>query len=80
MLDHLNENNRRHGKPSSSKNLREVVIRVVEEEEEDAKSYLNNVTTYTSFQSLVTINTQKKDINMSYEIGLASSILAETIK
>ena len=34
ILDHLNKHNHCHGKPLSSKNLREAVIRAMEEEEE----------------------------------------------
>ena len=56
MLDHLNGHNRRHGTPLSSKKLQEEVIRVVEEEEEDAEPNFNNVTTYTSFKYTVAIN------------------------
>ena len=80
MLDHLNEHNRRNDKPLSSKNLRESVIRVMEEEEKDAKCNVNNVTANNSFQSPVAINAQKKDTNVSYERQLDLGILAETIK
>ena len=52
----------------------------MEDEEKDAERNVNNVTTYTSFQSPVTINAQKKYANVAYERRIASGILAETIK
>ena len=45
MLDNLKKHNRRHGKPLSSKNLREVATRVMEEEEKCDKININNVIT-----------------------------------
>ena len=80
MLDHLNEHNPHHVKPLSSKNLREAVIRFMEEEEEYAKLNVNNFNTDTSFQSPVATNAQKKDTNVSYERRLASDIIVEMIK
>ena len=50
------------------------------EEEEDAKSNVNHVTTDTLFHYPVAINAQKKDTNVSYERRIASDILAERIK
>ena len=52
----------------------------MEEEEEEIKSNVNNITKDTSFQSPVAMNAQKKDANISYERQLDSGILAETIK
>ena len=52
----------------------------MEEEEKYVKHNINNVTTYTLFQSLVTINAQTKDANLKYEREIASGILEETIK
>ena len=80
MLDNLNEHNRRHVQRLSSKNLQEAVIRVIKEEEEDAKSYVNNVTMDTSFQSPVATNVQNKYAKISLDRRLASGILAETIR
>ena len=83
MLDSLLDDNDRHGTPSSSKKLQEVVIRVMaetEEEKKDAERNVNNVTMDTLFQSPVTINTQRKDANLTNEIKIASGIHAETIK
>ena len=67
MLDQLIKNNHRHGTPMSNKNLRKAVIRVMEDEEKDAKRNVNNVTKDTLFQSPVTVNAQKKDVNMTCE-------------
>ena len=39
MLDHLNDYNERHGERLSSEKLRDSVIRVMEEEEEDANNF-----------------------------------------
>ena len=64
MLDSLPDHNDRHGTPLSSKKLQEAVIRVKEEtegEEKYSKRNVNNVTMDTLFQSLVTINRQRKD-------------------
>ena len=80
MLDSLIEHNCCHGTPMSNKNLRETVIRVMEDEEKYAERNVNNVTTDTFFQSPVTINAQNKDANMTYERQIASGIIADTIK
>ena len=52
----------------------------MEYEEKYAKRNVNNVTTYTSFQSPVTINAQKKYANVTYERRIASDIISERIK
>ena len=52
----------------------------MEDKEKDAEHNVNNVTTYTSFQSPVTINAQNKYANVTYERQIASDILSETIK
>ena len=80
MLDHLNEYNDHHGQKLPNKKLRDAVIRVTEEEEEEIKSHINNITIDTSFQSPVAMNAKKKDANMSLEIRLTSGVLAKTIK
>ena len=80
MLDHINEYNECHGKQLSSKKLQEAILRVMEEEEEEIKSNVNNIIAETSFQSPVAMNAQKKYANTSYERRLASGILEETIK
>ena len=64
----------------SSKRLRDAVIRVMKEEEEEIESNINNITMDTSFQSPVAMNSQNKDANMSLERRLPSIIIAETIK
>ena len=78
-MDHLNKHNRHHGKPLF-KNLQEAVIRIMEEEEDDAKNNVNNVTKDTSFQSPVSVSAQNKYANITYERRMESGILAETIK
>ena len=49
MLDHLNEYNDRHGQRLSSKKLKEAVLQVMEEEEEEIERNINNITCDTSF-------------------------------
>ena len=80
MLDHVNDYNECHGERLSSEKPRDAVIRVMEEEEEDAPNNVNNITTDTSFHSPVDMNVQNKDTNISYESRLTSGILAETIE
>ena len=80
ILDHLNEYNDRHGQVLSNKNLKEAVIRVFQEEEEDSKRNINNITCDTSFKSPVTMNVKKKDAKFSLERRLASGVLAEIVE
>ena len=63
MLDYLNEYHDRQGQKLSSKNLKEAVLRIMEEEEEEIERNINNITCGTSFQSPVCMNVQKKDEN-----------------
>ena len=51
-----------------------------EEGEEYSKRNVNNFTMNTFVQSPVTINTQRKDANVSNERRIASDINVETIK
>ena len=80
MLDHLNEYNDRHSQILSSKNFKEAVLRVMEEEEEEIERNINNITCDTSFESPVTMNVQKKDANWSLERRLAAGVLAEMVE
>ena len=64
----------------SHKKIRESVIRVMEDEEKYAERNVNNVTTYTSFQFPVTIDSQKTYANVTYERQIASGIIVETIE
>ena len=52
----------------------------MEDEEKDSECNVNNVNMDTFFHSHTTINSQKKDANVTYERRIASGILAETIK
>ena len=73
ILDSLLDHNYPH------KKLQEAVIRVMEEteyEEKYSKRNANNVTMDNFIQSPITINTQKKDANMSNERRIASDIHA----
>ena len=63
ILDHLNGYQDRHIRILSSKNLKEAVPRVMEQEEEEIEPNINNITCNTSFQSPVTKNVQNKDAN-----------------
>ena len=58
MLDHLNEYHDRCGQILSSKNLKEAVLCVMEEEEEEIERNINNITCNNSFQSPVAMNVQ----------------------
>ena len=80
MLYYLLEHKHRHNTPLSSKNLQEAVRRVTEEEEKYAKRNVNNVTTFTLFQSPIAINAQNKDANVKNERKIASGIHEKTIK
>ena len=80
MLNYLLKNNDRHGTPFSIKKLQEVVSRFTEEEEKYAERKVNNATMDTLFQSPVTINTQRKDTNVTNERPIAADIHAETMK
>ena len=75
-----NEYNDCHGLILSSKNIKEAVLHVMEEEEEEIKLNTNNITCDTSFQSPICMNVQKKDANWSLERQLASGILAEMVE
>ena len=44
ILDHLNKYQDRHGQILFSKNLKEAVLQVMEQEEEEIKRYINNIT------------------------------------
>ena len=61
ILDNLNKYNDSHGQILSSKNLKEAVFRVMEEEEEEIARKINNITCDTSFQSPIAMNVQNKD-------------------
>ena len=76
MLEHLNEYNDLHGQIFPVKNLKEDVLQVMEEEGEEIERNINNITCYTSFQSPITINVQKKYANLSVDKQLASGVLA----
>ena len=68
MLDHLNEYHNRHGQILSSKNIKEAVLRVMEEEEEEIERNINNITCDTSFQSIVAMDVHKNDTIFPLEI------------
>ena len=64
----------------SREKLKEAVLPVTEEQEEEIESNINNITCDTSFQSPVTVNVQKKDTYWSLERRLAACILEEMVK
>ena len=80
IIDTLNKYQDHHGQRLSSKNLKEAVFRVMEQEEKEIKRNINNITRNTSFQSPVTKNVQKKDANWSLERRLAVGILGKMVK
>ena len=59
ILDIINRYQDRQGQIFSRKNLKEAVLRVMEQEEEEIKRSINNITFDTSFKSPVTMNVQK---------------------
>ena len=65
----------RQGQRLSSKNLKEAVLRVMEQQQEEIEHNLNNITCDTSFQSPVTNNEQKKHANWSLERQLVAGVL-----
>ena len=80
ILDHLNRYQDRHGETLCSKNIKETVLRVMEQEEENIKRNINNITCNTSFDSPVTMNVQKKNANWSLERRLDAGILEEMVE
>ena len=80
FLDTLNRYQDRHGQRLSSKKLKEAVLCVMDEEEEDIERNINNVTCDTPFQSPVTKSVQKKDASWSLERRLAAGVLAEIVE
>ena len=73
ILVTLNKYHDRQGQMLSSKNLKESVLRVMDQEEEEIERNINNITCDTSFQSPVTNNIQKK-----IQIGYYKSDLLQT--
>ena len=79
MLDHLNKYHDRHSQILSSEKLKEVVICVMEEEEEETECNINNIKFDTSVQSPINMNVQKKNSNRSLEKQITSGVLAEMV-
>ena len=65
IIDTLHTYQDRHGQILSSKNIKEEVLRNMEQQEEEIERNINNITCDTLFQSPVTKNVQKKDANWS---------------
>ena len=80
MLDHLNEYNDLQGQILSSKNLKEAVLRVMEELCKEIERNNNNIRCNISFQSLIAMIVQKKDASWSLKRRLASSVLAQMVQ
>ena len=80
ILDTLNTYQDRCGKRFSSKKLKEAVLRVMDEEEEEIERNINNITCHTPLQSPVTKNVQNKDTNWSLERRLAPGVLDKMVK
>ena len=59
IIDNMNEYQDRHGQRLSSKNLKETILRVMDEEEEKIERNINNITCDTPFQSPITKNGKK---------------------
>ena len=56
MLDHLNEYNDRQSQRLSSKNIKEAVLEVMKDEEEEIERNINNIICDTSFQSPIALH------------------------
>ena len=80
IIDTLNKYQDRHCQRLSSKNLKEAVLPVMDEEEEEIERNINNIIYVTTFQSPVTKNVQKKDENWSLERQLAAGVLGKMVK
>ena len=80
ILDILNKYQDRHGQRLSSKKLKEAVLHVMDEEEEEIERIINIITCDTPFKSPVTKNVQTKDANWSFERQLVAGILEKIIK
>ena len=80
IIDILNKYQDRHGQRLFSKKLKEAVLRVMDEEDEEIERNIHNITCDTPFQSLVTKNVQEKDANQSLERRLAASVLDKIVK
>ena len=80
ILDHLNKYMDCHGQRLSSKNLKEAVLRVMEQEEEQIERNINNIACDTSFKSPITMNVQKKDAKLSLERRIAAGVLAKIVE
>ena len=79
-LDDLKKYQDRHSQILSSKKLREAVLSVMDEEEEEIERNTKKITCDTPFKSSVTKNLQKKDANWSLERRLAAGVLAEMVE
>ena len=64
----------------SSKNLKEAVLRVRKQQEEEIEQNINNITCHTLFECPVPMNVQKKHVNWSLERRLAAGVLEEIVK
>ena len=80
ILDTLNRYQDCHGQRLSSAKLKEAVLRIMDEEEEEMERNINNITCDTPFQSPVTKTVHKKDANWSLERRLAAGVLAEIVE
>ena len=80
ILDTLNKYHDCHGQRFTSKNLKEYVLCVTKQQEEEIKRNINNITFVSSFQSPVTRNVQKKNANWSLERRLAAGVLEKMVK
>ena len=80
VLENLNKFKDHNGQRLSSKKLREAVLRVMDEGEEEMERNINNFTCDTSFQYPVTKTVQKKGASWSLEIRLATGVLAEMVE
>ena len=80
ILDTLNRYQNCHDQRLPSKKLKEAVLLVMDEEEEDIENNINNVTCDTPFQSPVTRSVQNKDSSWSLERRLAAGVLAEMVE
>ena len=78
--DHINEYHDRHSQIFYSENIKEAVLRVMEQEEEEIIHNINNITRDTSFESPVTMNKQNKYENSHSRDDLLQAFFQQWLK
>ena len=80
IFDIVNTCQYHHEQILSSKKIKEAVLRIIDEEEEDIKCNINIVTCDTPFKYPVTKSVQKKDASWWLERWIAAGVLAKNVE